>query len=210
VATLYRSAQKMSLAEFQNSYRLVALLTRYLSNAKLFREGLLAADILVAVYPNLFQAHMARARALTMLSLWDAALQEIDVVRRLQPSLKFLAAYEKEVRASAAKDVAASEGARSPYSDGADSSRGATAGMDDGLHLDSWSSVLRGIAHPDLLPYVIFDAVVCSCFVVLYTYFCRINAAAAAKTNKSAAAAAAAAAHVLPAAPAAALRRSRP
>ena len=85
MASLYQGAQKMSLAEFQNSYRLVALLTRYLSNAKLFREGLLAADILVAVYPNLFQAHMARARALTMLSLWDAALQEIDVVRRLQP-----------------------------------------------------------------------------------------------------------------------------
>ncbi len=207
-ASLFHSAHKISLAEFQNSYRLISLLTEYLSCAKLYREGLLAADILVATYPNLFQAHVLRARALTMLRLWEAAAQEIGIVRRLQPSLKFLPAYEHEVKTSAAKDATASHvSTRSFHSDGGDSTYGPAAGSDDGSALDSWSSILRGLIQRDCLPYVIFDTVVCSCFVVLYTYLCNVKAAAAKSTKCAVTPLAAAPVY---AQPAAALRRIRP
>ena len=181
--TLFNSAHRISSSEFRNSFRLVALLTEYLSSAKLHREGLLAADILVALHPNLFQAHLARTRALTMLQLWEAAVQEIAVVRRLQPSLQLLPAYEQEIITAAAKDAAAAQGTRSPHSDSGDG-RGAAAGSDDDRALDSWANIVRALGHREIAPFVIFDAVVCSCFIALYTYLCKAKAATT-KATKS-------------------------
>jgi hypothetical protein len=206
-ANLFHTARKISFTEFQNSYRLVSLLTEYLCSAKLYREGSLAADILVAVFPNLFQAHVLRARTLTMLRLWEGVAQEIAVIRRLQPTLKFLSAFEQEIAASAAKDAAASQGTRSRHFDGGEGSRGSTIGGDDSPALDSWANVLRGLVQKDCLPYVIFDTVVCSCFVVLYTYLCNVKAAAAKSTKVTAAPAAAAPVYIQPSA---AFRRTRP
>ena len=195
----------MSSSEFRNSYRLIALLTEYLSSAKLYREGLLAADILVAVYPNLFQAHLARTRALTMLQLWEAAVQEIAVVRRMQPSLHLLPAYEHDIITAAAKDAAASQGTRSLHSDSGDS-RGANTGSDDDRALDSWANIVRALGHRDIIPFVIFDAVVCSCFIALYTYLCKAKAATAKATKSTAVPTTAPA----PIPPAVGVRRTRP
>jgi tetratricopeptide (TPR) repeat protein len=207
-AALFRSANKMSSSEFRISYRLVALLTEYLSSAKLYREALLAADILVAIYPNLFQAHLARTRALTMLRLWDAAAVELSVVRRLQPSLQLLSTYQHDISTAAAKDAAA-QGTRPNHSvDGAESSRSAHTDGDEDVTLDSWGNILRGLTHREFIPYVIFDTVACSCFIAIYTYMCRSKAATA-KAAKAANAAVPAAAP-LPLQPAVALRRSRP
>jgi tetratricopeptide (TPR) repeat protein len=207
-AALFRSANKMSSSEFRISYRLVALLTEYLSSAKLYREALLAADILVAIYPNLFQAHLARTRALTMLRLWDAAAVELSVVRRLQPSLQLLSTYQHDISTAAAKDAAA-QGTRPNHSgdgDGVESSRSAHTDGDEAVTLDSWGNILRGLTHREVVPYVIFDTVACSCFIAIYTYMCRSKAAMA----KAAKAAAVPAAAPLLLQPAVALRRSRP
>ncbi len=206
-AALFRSANKISSSEFRTSYRLVALLTEYLSSAKLYREALLAADILVAIYPNLFQAHLARTRALTMLRLWDAAAMELSVVRRLQPSLQLLSTYHHDISTAAAKDAAA-QGTRPNHSDGAESSRSAHTDTDEAVSLDSWGNILRGLTQREFIPYVIFDTVACSCFIAIYTYLCRTKAAMA-KAAKAAAVPAAAPVQVL-LQPAAALRRSRP
>jgi tetratricopeptide (TPR) repeat protein len=204
---LFSAAHKFSASEFRNSFRLVAQLVEFLLSSKLYEEALVAADILVAVHPNLFQAHLYRTRALTMLSLWEAAAQELAVVRRLQPSLQLLSVYEEEISSNAAKEALASQGARAHFYDPVDSYRG-NSSSDDVRVADSWSNVIRGLGSREFIPYVIFDAVVCSCFVALYSYMCKIKAATAkaAKCSVAPVAPVAALAHVQPAA---LLRRSR-
>lgn len=206
-ANLFSAAHKFSASEFRNSFRLVAQLFEYLASAKLYEEGLVAADILVAVYPNLFQAHLYRTRALTMLSLWEAAAQELAVVRRLQPSLQLLSAYAEEISSNAAKDALASQGARAYYHDPVDSYRDGNSSSYD-VRVDSWTNILRGLGSREFIPYVIFDAVVCSCFVALYSYMCKIKAATA-KAAKCSVAPIASVAALAHAQPAALLRRSR-
>jgi hypothetical protein len=178
--SLFHSAHKISASEFRNSYSLVHLLVEYLSSAKLHHEGLLAADILVAVYPNLFQAHLSRARALCRLHLWEAAAQEVALVRRMQPALYLLSSYEQEIL-SMAKEAAGAP----PYPGISDGGHSANAAGDvDGHATESWSTILRGLSSREYIPYVVFDAVVCSCFVALYSYMCKIKAATA-KAAKS-------------------------
>jgi tetratricopeptide (TPR) repeat protein len=205
-ASLFHSAHKISASEFRNSYRLVALLADYLSSAKLYREGLLAADILVAVHPNLFQAHLARARALTMLRLWDAAVQQLAVVRRLQPSLQFLTAYEREIYAAASSDAADSQGTRPLHYEEGDSNLGAASSSHDDRSLDSWASVLRGLGQGEFVPYVVFDVLTCLCCAAFYAYKCKVESSAA-KVAKASNALAAAPALIQPTI---ILRRSRP
>jgi len=198
---IFHSVRKISDAEFRNSYSFVSLLAEYLYSAKLYREGLLAADILVAVYPNLFQAHISRTRALTMLHLWEAAAQEAAVVRRLSPSLPMLTAYEQDMASSAAKHAAASQGAL-PHSDIGDAHRAPGASSDDDVVANTWSNILHGLfqaSEREFIPYIIFDAAVGACFVAVYSYMVKIKAATA-KASKAVVAPAAAVNVVQPAA----------